>query len=703
MSGVCRPNCEFDTDCSERVSCYRNVCRSRCRSEESGCGVGSFCSTVDGDNGVCMPLGGATGDPQNEVLGAFTVGIGEPLVFSNIRVTGEFKITNNSPTFQEFKVRKLEHREVRSTGPFTETTTPLFWIQMGAPGQTQQAQEVTIGVEAGGTATVSLEGAHNATIPLWTGTLEVSNAKLGKRTMPVSYSLRPEGRWQGRMYFFGNFPDRGVDAWRQNPAMISNVGNAFIRKWAEFKSGAISLREFYAVLTATETESWRYENVKARCPTPANPDPNRGCYLFENTQGYGLYSSSLDSAPIPTGVVDLPIGMNLKAVNDGQPNVLTGKILTGESLHYAGDPAVTIRFGGDPSTCMVMNGATCVVPMTDLSASVVVGGRYAMGANGTCNAVGSATDFERTSIPWLVPGFERSTSVDVMTGVRYKHECRDVTLPYADNEFNKLNASLVLSNPVPDGRPRKRSLELVDGALINQTTIIILFRERFQSFLSDTDEDILAYGYITLEKGAANLDPADYVGNQQVDTRTLGKVNTLSCSQEMLTQSGVAAVAGNEDALVNALIRGARPSMTPPPTLPLSSVHYYCEDTGRFDGGPNATVREPCPAGSRVTFFHLTSEPPGGIHTVACQATRTCQQTLNTWIANGTYGVTVDPAWRCQDENQAYCDSNRVDVRSGKVFFGPAATDVVFVPLQPQVDEAFRYNCLLYTSDAADE
>ena len=104
-----------------------------------------------------------------------------------------------------------------------------------------------------------------------------------------------------------------------NSTNLANVRNAFVHKWTEFKSGALSLRELYAVLTATQTESWRYENVKARCPTAAAPDPNRACYLFENTQGYGLFSSSLDSRPVPTGVVELPLAMNLHAANSGMP------------------------------------------------------------------------------------------------------------------------------------------------------------------------------------------------------------------------------------------------------------------------------------------------------------------------------------------------------------------------------------------------
>ena len=54
------------------------------------------------------------------------------------------------------------------------------------------------------------------------------------------------------------------------------VGNALIRRWGAFRDRRISLDEFKAMLTATQTESWKWASVKARCPTEASPDPNVG-------------------------------------------------------------------------------------------------------------------------------------------------------------------------------------------------------------------------------------------------------------------------------------------------------------------------------------------------------------------------------------------------------------------------------------------
>ena len=91
------------------------------------------------------------------------------------------------------------------------------------------------------------------------------------------------------------------------------------------------------------------------------------------------------------------------------------------------------------------------------------------------------------------------------------------------------------------------------------------------------------------------------------------------------------------------------------------------------------------------SFFYLVSEPSGGVQALPCQAAHSCQQTINVWVTNNTNGIKMDPTWRCQDVNKVYCDTDRNDLRTGKVFYGAAQTESIFVPLLPQVDDAFRY------------
>src|SRR5690606_1419947 len=93
-------------------------------------------------------------------------------------------------------------------------------------------------------------------------------------------------------------------------------------------------------------------------------------------------------------------------------------------------------------------------------------------------------------VPWLVPGFERGTSADPATNVRYRYECRDTLLPFGDDPTARdLNKAMAASNPVPDGATRYRDLDLVDGALIDQQTLFVIFRERLPSFLDPDDAE----------------------------------------------------------------------------------------------------------------------------------------------------------------------------------------------------------------------
>lgn len=692
IEGQCRPECEHSSQCASGLQCQRKVCREPCTATGADCPEGETCQTSDGENGFCIPLAEPEGDEQVTVVGGFDVLTDAPLSFSNLKTTSYFDILNDSPVYQEFKVRKVEHTEFNDSGPLTDRDTPLFWVKLGeTEGATEQVSELTVGVDAGQAKRVYVEEAHNDARPLWQGAMEVTHADLGTRSLPLAYARRPEGRWQGRMYFFGVFPDQGIDAWLADPGKIGDVKNAFIKKWTEFEAGTISLDEWEAVVTATQEGSWRYENVKARCPTPSAPDPDKGCYLYDNTQGYALYSSSLSSRPIPSGVVELPVGLNLRQSPSGAATVLEGRIETSESLHLPGDPYVRMELAGDPTSCTNMNGASCIVPIESMQADIFVGGRYLTDSSDvSCDGVGAPGDFELTALPWLVAGFDKGTEIDPLTGLRYRYECRDSTLPFDAPELEPNNLALAISNPVPDGRPRKRTLELLDGALINQDSIVVLFRERFPSFLSETDDDIVAYGFMMLQKGAANLDEEAFIGSAPTDTRPIPAVDTLRCEDWLLAEMGVGSVAGNENKIVSGLIEGIVPGTTPTTVAP-SLVHYFCEDTGQIDGGADAAAPQPCPAGSDVTYFLLDSEPPGGIAAVPCQTTGTCQQTLNNWVANGSYNIQVDPIWRCTDTNKVYCDDVRTDLRAGKSFYGEAATEAVFVPLLPHIDNAFRY------------
>src|SRR5690606_23283040 len=91
------------------------------------------------------------------------------------------------------------------------------------------------------------------------------------------------------------------------------------------------------------------------------------------------------------------------------------------------------------------------------------------------------------------------------------------------------------------------------------------------------------------------------------------------------------------DLLARLVVTGAPAgavSVAPLPAGGAETVHYYCEDTGYFDGGKaydgqNSATSVQCPPGSRVVFFTLTDDPktpdvvegsPEWMKSLACQS-----------------------------------------------------------------------------------
>ncbi len=736
----CYSDCERDVDCREGRQCVKMVCRLPCMTDAvDACPAGEFCSTKDGQAGFCTALADSDAPGEPPLAGTFSLSA-ERLEMSNTQDTASFRIVNNTPAFLDFTVTKLSHTEFTDEGPVVVTEYPLHWLLLGSETTTPaQVQELVVGVEGnGGIAEIRLAGADNPTLSRWEAVLQISNHRLGEQTVRLSYAQSPEGQWAGRVYYFANFGTLGLDAWladRSNRDKLSVVGNAFLRRWGALRDSRISVDEFRAMLNATLTESWRWPSVEARCPNETSPNPNAACYLYDNAVGLSVYSDYLPDNPIPTGMVDFPIVLNLRAV-DAQtaPGVWQGKIVSSESLQYAGDPAVELVFGGNPMNCTSSAGGACVTLLESFGAEVFVGGRYeTTPADVTCHRAASGT-FKHQAFPWLVPGFEADTEVG-SDGHRYRYECRDKLLPFGDLQSrHALNISLAASNPIPDGATRRRQIELVDGALIDQETLFIIFREQFPSFLDTNDtEGFSAYGVMELVRSPATLTDDDYRGAAPADVRVPPGIAGVGCDADLLADlfptsrfygdpvygpipsTGVtAATAG---IVAETVIEGTVPTGGAPPVIDgahAEKVHYYCEDTDLFDGGPQdyddplspgwQRVRVACPPGSRVEYFTLQGGGAGqeSIANLPCQvvcadqacidakATK-CSSTLASWKVNGTHAIRWNVIWRCADPDAVYCDADRLDLRAGKVFYGEEVIEAVARPVDLEIDDAFRY------------
>src|SRR5690606_32365640 len=110
-------------------------------------------------------------------------------------------------------------------------------------------------------------------------------------------------------------------------------------RWTAFRDNELSEQEFRAMLTSTEESSWQWQSIQDKCPRPGAANPNIGCYPSLAPDGVSVFSDSLADYPIPSGVLKLPIAMNLRADPANGPSVWSGKIVSRESMHLPGDPA----------------------------------------------------------------------------------------------------------------------------------------------------------------------------------------------------------------------------------------------------------------------------------------------------------------------------------------------------------------------------
>jgi hypothetical protein len=636
---------------------------------------------------------------------------------------------------------------------------PLTWLDLYVDGRpAQRTQEIEVQVPARSRAILHVANAAGAPGVRYTGHLEVRHPQLNTARLDLAYTQSATGQWTGRMYYFSQFGTTGLyntpagcqagtpgctTGWlslpnapagqpqapntRDAPDARQRIGNAFMEVWGAFRAERLSFTNFIAMLTSTRTGSWAFDRVARDCVSAlGNGRRNIACYLSETGfNGLVEFSSNTQNDPVPSGVVELPISMNLQE-RDG--NVLGGRINSAEALHYAGDPAIEIHLASPPGDCTRSPSGACLLLVDPARAAVPaayinVGGRVELGEPESGCPVG----FQRETFPWLPVGFTRQTGFADDLGA-YRAECRSTQLPFGNPALAARNRHLAASNPIPDGKPRRRELRVLDGGFLNQEQLFLIFEERFESFLGDSDTTgFSSYGYMLMNRsgqdleidrdegpGAPNGIPDVFDGARppaQVAEADFSLAPT--CSDALLDLvggltpvggGGIASANGAVETLIHGVPRaeGALaclqfldPFGRDQPCLEGGqTVHFYCEDTGTFDGG-NGQVPEACPAGSRVTYFLMAPGAPDPAahrcNTHAEGARGTCQTALNAYVDAG-FVVELDPSWTCRDENEALCSENRLDLREGKVFFSPLAEPLaVLRPIRESIDQAFRY------------
>ena len=680
LTGHCYSNCETNANCATGMACSKRVCRLPCQTTVGAapCPNGMSCDTQDGETGFCMYVAPPSTEAPVLPTGGFALGRAM-LSFTNISVSDVFQILSDSEFKQQFTIRKLRHKltmkdgtvdEVVApkdpeTGEYTECDAaagecPLFWLDMITGDNT--TREATLNVTAlpncteDDCPTIQIDNAGGSPGIRWEGELEVTSPN-GRATIMLTYVERPEGQWVGTMYYFGNFADDGFDKWRARADLsdVSDVNNGLIQRWGALRAGSMTdgWEEFKAVLTATRTGSWKFGEVIKKCEAVNGAGTSAACYPFSNTAGVRTYVNDINTLSIPTGLSEFEIGMNLRLPST-EGNLLEGRIESSIAMHYAGNPAITLSFEKDPSAadaCDPRVVTDCMVYLNSMDAEINVGGRYLSDVGAECGP-----GYTKVKVPWLVPEFNAYTALDPETNQLYRYECMDNELPFdvaKDAALLSTNISLAQANPVPDGLPRPRSLQLIDGALINQTDLFILFKEHFDSFVGGTseateDKGISAYGYMILKKQPVDLSTKDENGDGISDAfqgnappaetaKTLDSKLGVTCDAALLqAMVGVDAVdMDNVNEVVTALLDGSAPAAgdyTLDADGENAEVHYLCEATQLIDGGKEdfggeTDVRKPCPSWSNATFFVVNKDASDNLKLTREQISKhPCQQ-----------------------------------------------------------------------------
>lgn len=699
VQGLCISTCNVDDECTDDQSCYRHVCRSACDPAKPVCPKSHVCATQDRDAGYCMPIAPATSYSTLNDGSTYTLSESR-ITLSDYTSTAQVEITNNSAGTETFVVRKKEHTEYSESGTLTVSEDALTWLSLGASGAEVNQPEYQFTVSPNSTATfsliVDLSGPSR-----WRGELEVLNQRMGQQSILLNFASIPEGRWTGRMVYFSNFPDQNLPQWLQNRASqqaSDRVGNALFQKWRTLREqrGLDGIPEWLAILQATESESWRKsDTVLSYCPKTS-----RACYLYPNTFGYGIYSDDLTRFPIPTGAAELPFAMNIRSVSSAAESYV-GKIDSAATLQYAGDPALTLQFSNDPHQCS-QDGQQCIVGLESFNSVITLGGTFIPEQDSL--SCGNAA-YQMSQYPSLVAGFFADT---VTANNRpYQRHCRDTAAPFgAHATRNIYNSDFSSTNPYNDGLPYTRTISLVDGGLINQELLFVIFKESVvSSSLGEASQP--TYGYLVLHREPLpSSDPLPYEGNSQISTTLPSKpVVPLKCSDTFLssyfaydqTLSSIAK-SGRMQELTQMLLNGTRTFTSAnaadaylPKSVGRASAHYYCGANKLFDRGPHGAANPiACPEGSVVHYFIAPAgSATHNFETLACNIAGDCSKEFD--IYQKSASILVDPARTCNDTNKVFCDARRTDLLAESTLWVPQQGQQVHESLQSELAAAFYY------------
>ena len=765
MWGGCYSNCTSNAQCGTNSDCIQHVCRENC-DKDADCPQGMVCN-AQGSSGYCISLVPTSAVTAPSVVNQPSFHVTKTqLLLTNVNPKLSLQIEYGAAqTPGVFRIRKVSHRVTKTPAdqvvkgpgldPKTHAVVPcspaagncaMPWVTLQSDGIATKGESMTVIAQPNCVRECPVGGCSNRCPEIfvindpafdaahWQGEFEVvmEGGGIGSQAVSATYSERPDGQWSGSVYYFGSFNDDNGTLSDPDSSTWYNSKNAFVQFWYSFRSGGLgplASVEMRDAMTSLTEESWNKASIRAKCKTPDDPvncASGKQCYPRSADGCYGVWAGTQSDAQVPSGVTQLPFAMNLQ-VDPTDTTSFSGRVVSATALQYPGNPAVKLRFATDPSAptgkgtaaTFLKHGAGVEADANQLSVSL--GGRYVMGNEPGCTKAG----YKASEVPWLVPGFTDATSISEATGALVRTLCLDGNEPFADQTSN-LEAAR--ANPVPDGMPINRRIEFLDGVLVDQSKIYLIFRERFEDFVPHlVPKTTAAYGVIMLKRVPADLTDADFLGmGKQTLPRDDPKLKGITCDPDTLASVGAPVTldqrvtnlidgsAGKSGSKIDWKASGYNNSSAPAP------IHYFCEDTGLFDGGAgdndsasSKTLKVACPVTSAVVYFYtgnnlsqaaIASEPCQQAYTAdasgAMLTPGTCGKRFKLWKDAGATVIGGEPYVSCTAPGLTFCDeATRKDLRVGKSFVCYETSSEVTAPdLRALIGDAFRYKTKFMTA-----
>ncbi len=750
--GRCYSDCAADVDCADGDICHRQVCRQRCTDETPCAESDETCL-----DGVCLPLGEPDPAAPLSAGESFELTV-DSLVFSRAFPTAAFVIRNTGQSPLTVTVRKDEQLTVDDAGREQRIVDqPLLWLTMGVDG-VERVQQFEVMIDAESEVEVILADA-DAGMGRWRGRLAVEAPGLGARYLRLSYSEEVHGRWAGTAYAFGTFPDGArpylgdfpLDDWRADrgdTAPLETVPNAFLQAWGRYRNGDLGLPEMAALIDATLTGSWDFPRVRELC-REAGFDDNSICAPFGGAGSRSVipYTTTADINRVPAGVIAMDFAIEVQPADGATGRRLcgetaqcfTGRIDSDTALQYAGDPEVTLAFAADPRDCQRQGAAGCTVDIDRFESKIGVGRRFRAQDRFDGLAPGCGGLGDRIETPWLVPGLPPPDSNKSANHTPFDpadpiwRECHEPVGPGDPGPA---------ANPILDGVPRLRRLELIDGQLVEQNVMTLILRETIDPFHGG--EPLQTYLYVVLQRTETGPDALRPEGQFLSEDRPAPFIDMgATCALDLMrTVRDVRALDSLAEDDIEALARvvvGGDAGGGMAPLGPREVVHSLCiwsedavqnavgDDALGQSGdvnGPTVVRREvidagpggdrPCFPGAEIIYFTTSdNEDPAGWD---CNTTapESCLERLQTGIDRGdalrfeararTYlslpevadegrriRAAFDLVYRCDDPERPACTDDRFDLTAGKAFGRADGAGSHFSPLSADVVQAFRY------------